>query len=72
MAQRKAEGLSLGRLRALPAEVVERITAARSAGLSFAAIALALNADGVVPTAQGGRAGYRSTVRHVTLELCTP
>ncbi|MFJ6004058.1 recombinase family protein [Arthrobacter sp. NPDC092385] len=64
MAQRKAEGKHVGRKRQLPAEVVERITAARAAGLSMAKIADALNAD-AVPTAQGGAKWHPSTIKAV-------
>lgn len=63
MAQRKAEGVKMGRPRTMPADVLARITAARAAGQSLRTIADALNADGV-PTAQGGRRWYASTVRN--------
>jgi hypothetical protein len=45
---------------------VQRIRRARQRGLSFAAIADRLNADGV-PTAQGGQRWYPATVRAVLL-----
>ncbi|MFJ6002726.1 recombinase family protein [Arthrobacter sp. NPDC092385] len=54
----------LGRKRQLPAEVVERIKAARAAGLSMAKIAGELNAD-AVPTSQGGAKWYASTIKAV-------
>lgn len=54
----------MGRKRQLPSEVVERIKAARAAGLSMAKIAAALNVDGV-PTAQGGSKWYSSTIKAV-------
>jgi len=52
----------IGRPRTMPAEIVERIERERSAGLSLRAIAAGLNAENV-PTAQGGRSWYASTVR---------
>lgn len=64
LAQRKAEGVRLGRPRTVPQSVVERITAARAAGDSFAEIARRLNAD-AVPTAQGGAQWWPATVRKV-------
>ncbi len=62
MAQRKAEGVRLGRPRTMPQDVVERIVAERAAGRSLRAIADALTAEGV-PTAQGGARWYASTVK---------
>jgi hypothetical protein len=53
-----------GRPRQVPAHVVERIQAAHTAGRSLGEIARGLNADGV-PTAQGGRQWWPSTVRAV-------
>lgn len=64
MAQRKAEGVVMGRPRTMTDEVMHRITAARAAGLSLRAIAESLNNDGV-PTAQGGARWYASTVRQI-------
>ncbi|MGY1607088.1 MULTISPECIES: recombinase family protein [unclassified Geodermatophilus] len=64
LAARKAAGVRLGRPRTLPADIVERIAQASARGMSLAAIARALNSDGV-PTAQGGRQWYPSTVRAV-------
>ena len=62
LAQRRAEGVRLGRPRSLPDDVTARILLARERGESFAAIANALNAD-AVPTAQGGSRWYPSSVR---------
>jgi len=62
MAQRAAEGVKMGRPRAIPADVLTRIRAAREAGASLRKIADDLTAAGV-PTAQGGRRWYASTVR---------
>jgi hypothetical protein len=53
-----------GRPRGLPEKVVERVEAAHTAGRSLGEIARELNADGV-PTAQGGRQWWPSTVRAV-------
>jgi Recombinase len=53
-----------GRPRQLPAEVVDRIQAAHAAGQTPGGIARELNADRV-PTAQGGRQWWPSTVRAV-------
>jgi hypothetical protein len=53
-----------GRPRQLSDHVVERIQAAHAAGRSLGEIARELNADGV-PTAQGGRQWWPSTVRIV-------
>lgn len=64
LAAKKAAGATLGRPRALPAEVRARIMAARSGGASFAAIARHLEAEGV-PTAQGGARWWPSTVRNI-------
>lgn len=64
MAQRKAEGVHIGRPSVLSPAVVGRIVAAREAGDSLRAIADALTADGV-PTAHGGARWHASTVRAV-------
>jgi hypothetical protein len=54
----------LGRPRTLPADVAERIRAARAQGGSWSAIARDLHAD-ATPTAQGGSKWYPATVRYV-------
>jgi DNA invertase Pin-like site-specific DNA recombinase len=64
LAVKKSEGVHLGRPRRLPESVRVRIRDLRAQGRSFASIARELNGDGV-PTAQGGRAWYPSTVRAV-------
>ena len=64
MAQRRSEGVQLGRPRTMPVEVVERILASRRTGLSLRGIADVLNAESV-PTAQGGSRWYASTVKSV-------
>jgi len=71
MMQRKAEGVHIGRPRALPDAVLERIAADRASGLSLAKVAAGLNADGV-PTAHGGRAWHASTVNAVLASLSHP
>ena len=53
-----------GRKPGLPAEVITRIQQQHTAGRSLAEIARALNSDNV-PTAQGGRQWWPSTVRAV-------
>lgn len=64
MAQRRLEGVHLGRPRALPVEVVERIVAERKEGRKLREIAEDLTADGV-PTARGGSAWSTSTIQGV-------
>jgi len=64
LAVERAQGVQLGRRRTMPDEIVDRIRSERDRGASLSAIANALNADGV-PTAQGGRQWYPSTVRAV-------
>ncbi|MER7589345.1 recombinase family protein [Micromonospora sp. NPDC127501] len=64
LAAKKAAGVRLGRPASLPAEVRSRIIADSAAGKTLAGIARELNAEGV-PTAQGGKGWYPSTVRAV-------
>lgn len=64
MAQRKLEGVKMGRPRVLTAETVDQITDLRASGLSMAKIAAALN-DANVATAHGGAQWYASTVKRV-------
>ena len=64
LAQRRREGVRLGRPPALPAEVVARIAGDRAAGMTLAAIGEGLEAEGI-PTAQGGARWYPATVRKV-------
>lgn len=66
LAVKRAQGTKLGRPRALPQAVVERIVAARGAGDGWSAIARTLNDEGV-PTAHGGAKWHPSTVRSVAL-----
>jgi DNA invertase Pin-like site-specific DNA recombinase len=62
LAAKRASGVRLGRPVSLPVNVRERIASERRAGRSLAAIADILNAE-QVPTAQGGRQWWPSTVR---------
>jgi DNA invertase Pin-like site-specific DNA recombinase len=64
LAAKRASGVRLGRPVSLPVAVSKRIAAERKAGHSFAAIAASLNEE-QVPTAQGGRQWWPSTVRAV-------
>jgi DNA invertase Pin-like site-specific DNA recombinase len=64
LAVKRAEGVRLGRPRALPAEVVERVVRERTEGRSLRAIATDLNAE-AVPRVQGGAQWHASTVRAV-------
>jgi DNA invertase Pin-like site-specific DNA recombinase len=60
----KAQGTRLGRPRQLPDDIVTRVEFNRKAGWTLARIADDLNDDGV-PTAQGGRQWWPSTVSSV-------
>ena len=62
LAVAKANGQRLGRPPVLSDEVVQRVAAERTSGATMKAIADRLNHDGV-PTAQGGRQWWPSTVR---------
>ena len=62
LAAKRASGVRLGRPVSLPLAVTKRIAAERKAGRSLAAIAATLNEE-QVPTAQGGRQWWPSTVR---------
>ncbi|MEU8374737.1 recombinase family protein [Micromonospora sp. NPDC048894] len=64
LAAKKAAGVRLGRPASLPAEVRTRIMTDHADGKSLASIARELNAESV-PTAQGGKKWYPSTVRAV-------
>ncbi len=64
MAQRRSEGVHLGRPAVLPTDVVDRIRDLRLRGASLRAIAEELNSTGV-PTAHGGRRWHASTVSAV-------
>ena len=62
LAQKKAQGVKLGRHVEMSEEVRARIVAEREVGQSVSAIARRLTAEGV-PTVQGGQQWYASTVR---------
>lgn len=62
--QMKTQGIRLGRPRTLDTAISDRIVTARSAGTTFKAIAVELNAD-EVPTAHGGAKWHPSTVAAV-------
>ena len=64
LAVRKAQGVRLGGLQVLPAELVERISRQRLAGATLQAIADQLNEEGV-PTAHGGARWWPSTLGKV-------
>jgi DNA invertase Pin-like site-specific DNA recombinase len=66
LAVKRAQGVRLGRPPVLDKSVASRIRRARSRGQSYAAIANKLNAE-EVPTAQGGKLWYASTVRAVAV-----
>jgi len=63
LARKRAQGVRLGRPPSMSPYVIERIRRERAAGNSLAAIANGLNTDRI-PTAQGGRRWYPSTVRY--------
>jgi len=65
LAARKAAGVRLGRKRAVPKDIIERVVDERKAGASLYAIAAGLNADGISGSA-GGR-WYASTVRSILI-----
>lgn len=64
LAEKRAEGVRLGRPRTLPEEVRSAIVGMKRAGSSLSAIARELNEQGI-PTAHQGARWYPSTVRAV-------
>lgn len=64
LAEKRAQGVRLGRPATLPAEVVARIVREREAGRGWSAIARDLTAE-EVPTARGGVKWYPATVQKV-------
>jgi hypothetical protein len=62
LAAKRAQGVRLGRPLRLSSRIRQRIERERAAGRTLAAIADGLNADGI-PTAQGGRQWWPSSVR---------
>lgn len=66
LAEKRAQGVVLGRPRTLPETVRQRIKAERATNTPLQAIADRLNEEGV-PTAQSGKCWHASTVRAVAL-----
>lgn len=66
LAARRAQGVVLGRPRAVTSAAVDRARTLRDSGMTFAACAEQLTTEGV-PTAHGGRRWYASTVRKVLM-----
>ena len=64
LGQVKARGTKLGRPTVVASEAVAIIRAMRGSGSSYRQVARALN-DAGIPTAQGGREWYASTVRAI-------
>lgn len=64
MAQRRTEGVHIGRPRVMNEATRSRVLALRAEGLSMGKIADRLNGD-AVPTAHGGRKWHASTVKRV-------
>lgn len=65
LAEKKAQGVRLGRPRALPDDVLARMISLRATGATYATIATLLDQDGVA-TAQGGR--WRSGTVYAALK----
>jgi DNA invertase Pin-like site-specific DNA recombinase len=63
LAAKRSQGVRLGRPPTMSEYVINRIKRERTAGKSLAAIANGLNADRI-PTAQGGRRWYPTTIRY--------
>ncbi len=63
LALKRSQGVRLGRPPTISQYVIDRIKREREAGKSLAAIANGLNADRI-PTAQGGRRWYPTTIRY--------
>jgi DNA invertase Pin-like site-specific DNA recombinase len=64
LAAKRAQGVQLGRPRAVPDTVVERMRYERTAGATLRGIADGIDRDRI-PTAQGGRQWHPATVRDV-------
>jgi DNA invertase Pin-like site-specific DNA recombinase len=63
LARKRSQGVRLGRPPTMSEYAIERIKRERKAGKSLAQIANGLNADRI-PTAQGGRRWYPTTIRY--------
>lgn len=68
LAAKKAQGVRLGRASSLPLSTVQRIQRERTEGATLTAIASELNTE-QVPTSQGGRQWYPSTIAAVLKSL---
>lgn len=68
LAIKRSQGVTLGRPKAVPSEIIERIRALRTSGATYAAIAAELNAR-CVPTAHGGRQWHGSTIHALLRSL---
>jgi DNA invertase Pin-like site-specific DNA recombinase len=66
LAEKRAQGVKLGRPRSVPDSIRGYIGELRAAGMTWQAIADVLNARGV-PTGQGGAKWYANTVRRIAL-----
>ncbi len=66
LAERRSQGVHLGRKSQLPPELVLRIVKLRKSGKTWANISTSLNDEGV-PTGQRGKRWYPATVRYVFL-----
>jgi hypothetical protein len=64
LALKRVQGVRLGRPRILSDDIVARTAQERRSGMTFQAIADALNEE-AVPTARGGSQWYPATVRAV-------
>ena len=64
LAEKRKQGVKLGRPRQIPQKVLARLHREREAGRSYRAIADSLNADGV-PTAHGGAQWWPATVQRM-------
>jgi DNA invertase Pin-like site-specific DNA recombinase len=64
LAEKRKQGVRLGRPRQVSAEVLDRLHRERKAGRSYRALADSLNADGV-PTAHGGAQWWPATVQRM-------
>lgn len=71
LAVKKAAGVRLGRPRLIPEEIVARIRAERSSGMTLRAITDGLNRDGV-PTSMNGRQWWVATVQGVLAQAGSP
>jgi DNA invertase Pin-like site-specific DNA recombinase len=63
LAAKRAQGIRLGRPPTMSPYAIERITREHAAGHTLTQIANGLNTDHI-PTAQGGRRWYPTTIRH--------